>query len=365
MNTSDNSRLARPPERQSAGLGAEVLHRFDGLIKLRLGHAAFGSTLLPEILFIEFGSKWRFYQPSFFSPAILVFNKEPGIHVAQISVDVGGPRESKLTRLVLELRSDGFVRSHDDGAQLYRCEVKGPRRLARHASGQCWRRADDDYDVLLFHITSPEAFSGIVTSGELRSSRWNLQGTRELANVAYVYLTNLPSIEAEEDLRRIAMSSNGVIHFQTTPYRALEETLELEVYRENTAGRTTKLQVKVASDLLAPPHLLIHRPIGDQAYYEVIGPEIYRVGVQPGVALEFARGRATVDAVKLKRFGYVVVGDASTVEGLAAPYDEEESKEVVHVEKLDAGLDLFEYWLNHQNSDQISSRHPEPRILSG
>ena len=307
---------------------------------------------------------WRFYQPSFFGPPMLGFNEEPGMHVARLSIDVGSPRETDPTRLIIEIRSDGLVRRYDDGAQLYRCVVEGSSQLVRYASGRCRPRADDDFDILLFHITNPKAFAAIRSGGELRSSRWNLQGTRELANVAYVYLTSLPSIAAEEDLRRIAMSSDGVIRLQTTSNRAHEETLELKVYRESTTGRTARLPVTVASDLLAPPHLLIHRPMGDQAYYEVMGPEIYRVGVQPGIALQYASGMATIGSGALMSFDYVVVGEASTVEGLASPYDEEETKDVVHVQTLDAGLDLFDFWLANQNSDQVSTRRPEPRVFS-
>lgn len=353
-------RLAGPPDRYSPAIGMRGLNHFDGLVKLRLGHAAFGSILLPELILIKLAG-WRFYQPSFFGPPVLGFNVEPGIHVARFSVDVGSPRETEPTRLIVEFRSDGLVRRYDDGSQLYRCVVEGPSRLVRYASGRCRPRADGDFDILLLHITNPAAFAGIRSSGELRSSRWNLQGTRELINVAYAYLTSLPSITSEEDLRRIAMSSDGAIRMQTTSNRAREETLVLSVYRENTKGRTARLPVTVASNLLAPPHLLIHRPLGDQAYYEVICPEIYRVGVQPGVSLGYASGTATIDSGELKRFDYVVVGDASTVEGLAAPFDEEETKEIVHTELLDTGTDLFDFWLAHQNSDQIPNRRPEPR----
>ncbi|TVV74751.1 hypothetical protein [Sphingomonas solaris] len=307
---------------------------------------------------------WRFYQPSFFGPPVLAFNIRPGLHVSSFNVDVGGPRETVPTRLIIEIQSDGLVRRFDDGAQLYRCVIQGPSRLLRYSSGRCSRRADDDFELILSHITNPAAFAGIRGSFELRSSGWNLQGTRELANVAYAYLTSLPSVASEEDLRRIAMSSDAVIRFQTTSSRPREETLELAVYRESTTGRTARLPVSVATDLLAPPHLLIHRPLGDQAYYEVVGPEIYRVGVQPGVTLAYANATATVDPGSLKRFDYVVVGDASTLNGLAAPYDEEETREVVHIERLDVGLDLFDFWQANQNSDQVSNRSPEQRMFS-
>lgn len=363
MSQPNDPRLAGPPVRRSAALSGDAERRFEGLVKLRLGHAAFGSMLLPELIFLE-RSSWHFFQPSFFGPPILGFNVGPDTHVARFSVDVGSPRATDLTRLIVEIRSDGLVKRYEDGSQLYRCFIDGPKGLTRSASGRCRQRADDDFDLRLYHITNPKAFSGIVTSGELRSSRWNLQGTRELGNVAYVYMTSLPSIESEEDLRRIAMSSDGVIRFQTTSSRAREEALELTVYRENTTGRTARLQVNLASNLLAPPHLLIHRPVADQPYYEVVGPEIYRVGVHPGVALAYGNGIATGDEASMKRFDYLVVGDASSIDGLAAPYDEEDTDQVVHLEKLNAGLDLFEFWLEHQNSDQVSSRNPEPRILS-
>ena len=315
---------------------------------------------MPELLFAKVGG-WRFYQPTFFGPPMLGFGVEPGLDVASFTVDVAGPRETDPARLFVTIRSDGLERTYEDGAQLYRCEIEGDSRLPRHAAGRASPRADGDFDLSLFHVTNPTAFAAISRSGELWSSPWNLQGTRRLANVAYAYLTSLPSIRSEQDLRRIAMSSDGMIAMQTTSGRAREEALVLDVYRENTTGRTAPLAVTVASAVLTPPHLLIHRPPGDMAYYEVMGPEIYRVGVEPGVRLTFDAGALTVDAASRKRFDYVVVGEASTVTGLAAPYDEEDTVEVMHVERLDAGLDLFGFWKANQNSDQVSSRDPEPR----
>lgn len=356
-------RLAGPPSRYSPAIELNGLEQFAGIVKLRLGHAAFGTMLLPELIFVKLGG-WRFYQPSFFGPPVLGFNVEPDIHISRFNVDVGSPRETDPTRLIVEVRSDGLIRRYDDGAQLYHCVIMGPSRLLCYSAGRCSPRADDDFDIFLSHITNPAAFASIRTSGEVRTSRWNLQGTRELSNVAYAYLTSLQSISSEGDLRRIAMSSDATIRFQTTSNRPREDILELTVYRERATGRTARLPVNVATNMLSPPHLLIHRPVGDQAYYEVVGPEIYRVGVRPGVSLAYADCIATVDPNLLKHFDYVVVGDVSTLDGLAAPYDEEETKEVVHVEKLSDGLDLFAFWQANQNSDQVSNRTPEPRLFT-
>ena len=353
-------RLAGPLDRWSAAFAPDAAVKHDGLVKVRLDHAAFGSVLMPELLFARRGAR-RFYQPSFFGPPMLGFNIEPGLHVASFTVDVAAPRGIDPERLVVTIKSDGRERGYADGAQLYRCTIVGDRHLVRHAAGRASPRADGDFDLSLFHITNPAAFAAIAKSGELWSSSWNLQGTRRLANVAYAYLTSMPSIRTEHDLRRIAMSSGGTISMQTTSARIREETLELAVYRESTVFRTATLPARFASNLLAPPHLLIHRPVGDMGYYEVVGPEVYRVGVGPGVALELSAGAVSVDPSSQKWFDYVVVGDAATTTGLAAPYDEEETKEVMHLETLDRGVDLFEFWQTNRNSDQVSSRRPEPR----
>ena len=360
MPTPFDPSLAGPPDRWSAAFAPDAAVKYDGLVKLRLAHAAFGSVLIPELLFARRGA-WRFYQPSFFGPPMFGFNIEPGLHVASFTMDIAAPRMINPVRLVVTIKSDGRERGYADGAQLYRCLIEGDRHLLKHAAGRASRRANGDFDLSLFHVTNPAAFTAIKKSGELWSSSWNLQGTRRLSNVAYAYLTSMPSIRTEHDLRRIAMSSGGIISMQTTSSRNREETLELSVYRESTASRTATLPVRVTSNLFAPPHLLIHRPVDDMAYYEVIGPEIYRIGVEPSVALELKAGAVSVDLSLLKRFDYVVVGDAATSTGLGAPYDEEETREVMHVETLDRSVDLFEFWQANRNSDQVSSRRPEPR----
>jgi len=350
------SRYSLPPELQK-------LEQREGLIKLRLAHGDFGSVLLPELIFIKLGG-WHFYQPSFFGPPLLSFGGT-GVRTARFSVDVGGPRQAEPTRLLVDIRSDRLSLEYDDGARLYGCTVRGPARLLRYSSGRSAPRADGDYNLDLWHITNPSAFAAIKSSAELRSSRWNLQGTRELENVSYVYLTSLSAVRSEGDLRRIAMSSDGIISFRTTAASGNESVVELKVYRERTAGRTARLPVRVSTRLLAPPHLLIHRPPGDFTYYEVVAPEIYRVGVKPGANLTYSRGEVAVDAALLKPFDYIVVGDAGSPSGLKAPYDEEETKQIAHIEILNPGSDLFDFWQAHHDTDQMRGRSPEWRRLAG
>lgn len=353
-------RLADPPVRTSRQFDEASAVRTDALIKLRLGHSANGSVLIPEQLFIE-RSGWSFYQTNFFGPPILGFNIEPALHEARFSLDIGGPSTFQPTRVIAKIRSDALVRRYDDGAQLYRCVIDGPPDLADHPSGQARPLEDGDFALKLFHITNTSGAEGIAKSNEIWSSPWNLQGTRKLTNVAYVYLTSLPEIRDEMDLRRIAMSSDGEICFQTTSSRHREQVLAMTVYRENTTGRTHSLPVEVPSMLIAPPHLLLHRTTYD-AYYEVIGPEIYRIGVSPGVSLSYREGRGSVSEGSSKNFSYIIVGDAAELDGLAAPYHEEGTQYLMHAEILDRH-DLFEFWQANSNSDQMTGRTFEARSL--
>lgn len=352
---------AYPAARISPNIDLADVHWHDGLIKLYLGHNEQGSVLVPSLLLAKAGP-WRFFQPSFFGPCQIGFEIE-GIHTAALSIDVASPRGSNATRMQVQIKSDQRVRVYEDGAQLYHCRFAGPKHIAPHASGRCRKLNGDDFALNLFHHTNPNAYASIVASRELWSSAWNLQGTRRLQNVAYTYFTSLPEITTEEDLRRIAMASAGSIKFQTTSDRTVDDVLELAVYRENTHGRTNSVEVAVPTEVLAPPHLLFH-PLTrrDPAYYEIVGPEIYRVGLLPNSKLGIPKRSVIIRREDLKFFQYIVMGHASELAGLAAPYDEEETKQVMHLEKLD-GSDLFIFWRANANSDQISNRTPEVRLL--
>lgn len=355
---------AYPAARTSPSVNFPYTDWHDGWIKLSLGHSAQGSVLVPSLLFAKAGPL-RFFQPSFFGPCQLAFNIEVGIYAASLSMDVASPRGSKATRLQLEIKSDQRVRAYEDGAQLYQCRFTGPRHIAPYAAGRCRKLNNDDFALDLFHHTNPTSYASIVASQQLWSSAWNLQGNRRLQNVAYTYFTSLPKISTEEDLRRIAMASAGSIKFQTTSDRTIEEVLELTVYRESTHGRTNSVEVTVPTEVLAPPHLLFH-PLtrSNPAYYEIVGPEIYRVGLLPNSTLSIPKRSVIVKTEDLKFFQYIVVGNASELAGLAAPYDEEETKQIMHLEALANSIDFFDFWRNNANSDQTGNRTAEVRLLN-
>lgn len=356
-----NIHLAGPPIRHSRAVeaGDPNRRRFEGIIKFRLAHSEGRSYLIPDVLIGAGGT--RFFIPSTFGPPLFTFDSDSGRHRVVFSLDTGPPRVTEMARIVVFIRSGDRIRTYDDGAQLYRCAFEGPRLITRVASGLCQRRADDDYALRLYHHTRPESARAIRGTRTLWSSPWNLAGTRQLANVAYAYFTTLPQIAIEADLHRIAMASDGRIRFQTTSDRPVEETLVLRVYRGDTRDRTTALAFDVPAALLAPAHLLLH-PMsrGQPAYFEVLGPEIARVGVESRATLALAGGLVSVAHGDRKAFGTVILGDASTVDGLSAPYNEEDTRQVAHLEPL-IDQDVFTFWLAHQNQDLVTGRIFEPR----
>ncbi|MER8832879.1 hypothetical protein [Mesorhizobium sp. M0909] len=236
--------------------------------------------------------------------------------------------------------------------------------VAPLVAGNCSRLPNGDFALEVFHHTRKETEEKILSSGELWSGPYNLAGTSKLTKVAYVYFTSLPEIRSEADLRRIGMSSNGSIPYQTTSDRSVENVLDLPVYRSITADRTATLAFDVPCQMVAPAHILFHRHVPpNSAYYEVVGSEIVRVAVKPGVELPLVGKSVTADVPELKRFDYVVEGDASTEVRLEAPMRKETTEQVAHLERLNRGLDLFDFWLAHANTDQFTRRSFEARKL--
>ncbi|MCP4072049.1 MAG: hypothetical protein GY742_09980 [Hyphomicrobiales bacterium] len=363
--------LAGPPTRVSGAVSTNSGRRFPGWIKLRLCHGEGKSYFLPDVL-IGFDGK-KFFLPSFFGPPQLSFhvpNNPPSIlshHRATFSMDVAAPRGTRAVRLFVHISSNELVRCYNDGAQLYRCTFQGPENtpLAPLIAGNSLRLPNDDFALEVYHHTKPETIDLIRSSEELWSGLWNLAGTRKLENVACTYFTTLPDIKDEADLHRIAMSTEGKISYQTTSDRDREEPLHLEVYSGTTVDRTASVAFLVPSEIIAPAHLLFHTFIPpNPAYFEVVGPEIVRVTVEPNSCLKFDGNEILTNSVTVKRFSYVVEGDASTKTGLEAPMKEEETTQIAHIEKLDEGLDIFEFWIGNQNTDQFSKRDFESRRLN-
>ncbi|MEZ5759092.1 MAG: hypothetical protein R3D86_12800 [Emcibacteraceae bacterium] len=354
--------------RTTAPLEDEVKMRGEGMIKLRLGHSQVGTVIIPDVVFINDGRKVRYFSPSFFSACNVAFDIEEGVHLARLTIDFASPHETSGTRVLVVICSTDRVRCYDDGAQLYKCIIECDQNISDFSAGDAVVR-DEDFSLILFHHSTPDAIKSITRSKELWSSAWNLQGTRRLKNIAYVYFTSLSKIDDINDLERIAMSSQGQITLTTTSPDQAEEITTVNVYRESTEGRTAKLKVQVGVELLSPPHLRLHIPRRPNTpYYEIVQPEVFRVGLLPKAKLSlkkvfFNKYLATVDNRLMAGFDNIIMGHASTIEGLKAPYDEENTDYLMHLERLNLENDLFDFWKSHKNTDQVSNRNPEKREL--
>lgn len=322
-----------------------------GFIKLKLIHARGFSVLLPDLLAADING-WRWFQPKFFTACMLAFLD--GHSVGTVWVDLA----EQGSRLCVRFSSEHFIRRFDDGAQLFRCSISGPSELASFAAGTC--TVGEDHEVLLdlFHHTTDQARDGIRQSEHLRASPWNVQGTKKLYNVGYVYFTSLPAIESDADLHRIAMASEGEIAFLPTNASSMNDAVRIKVYRESSENRTATLKVVVPASAISSQHVYRHAPHGDPVYFEVCHPEILRVGLAPGAVLPLAGDRALPSAGNLKTFDYVVLGDADTSAGLEAPYDEEHTQELFLVERCE-GESIFDFWKRNANSDQHVGRRLE------
>lgn len=327
----------------------------DGLIKMKLAHAAGFSVLIPDILVAQFQGEWKWFQPKFFTACLLGFLD--GQAYGLLSVE-----PSEDLRLLVRMTQAGFVRRFDDGSQLYRCKIDGSRNLGDHCTGTCSVSDDFGISLDLFHHTLPDTVRAIQESGHFRPSAWNIQGTRELSNVGYAYFTSLPEIRSDRDLQAIAMASDGRIAFLPTNATSRREAVVIEVYRQNTMNRRASIGVKIPAEIIAPQHIYRHAPAGSLVYYECCHPEITRVGLKPGHVIAFDGTQLNVGGDELKRFDYVVLGDADTREGLIAPYDEENTASTFLFERC-PDQTFFEFWRKHSNSDQVTGKTIERLIF--
>lgn len=357
-------------------------HETRGWIKCKLVHASRGSLIVPDQLYIRApGAKPRsdavlWIQPlTFFAPQLGKYDDDIWCIVP---VDIAAKASLQVT-----FHDRDFERAFDDGSYLFGCTIRGPKALGLYATGSGTLGADRIPRLELYHHTTETAKASIVSSGEFWPSRWNIQGVeKKLRNIGYVYFTPLDVLRTRDDLMQVAMASDGFIFLlrdnaapplgaptremaKREALRRPQDILMLEVARSSTEDRRAALSVLVDADLLGPRHVMMHDLEGSMAiYYEVNQPFIQRVGVAPGANLPVERGGRSLvvrrDGVPPKRFDYIVAGDATSVEGLAAPYDEEDTSFILKVHKVPAGLTPLSFWFNKPNQDHFSGLVPEP-----
>jgi hypothetical protein len=83
---------------------------------------------------------------------------------------------------------------------------------------------------------------------------------------------------------------------------------------------------------------------------------IFRIGIAPKTVLPLTQGTIDLSEATLKQFDYVLLGYATTKDGLLAPYDEENTRELFKVERCE---DPFEFWKAHPNRELYTAKHVE------
>ncbi len=339
-------------------------HRHAGWIKCRLLHGHRYSLIVPDQIFLDsHGLKW--IQPLAFTAVMLAKLDDDKIYTT-LGVDI-----SCGHNIQVRFFSSDFVRNLSDGAQLFRCELLGPKDLYEYATGEAeWGMGDVPY-LRLFHHTTRDARAKIAASGHFRTGPYNIQGTtKRLQNVAYAYFTPLDKITTDGDLRRIAMAPGGVIQLIrdgfTLPKVLMpgwEETyknniLQLPVYPCDPSKREVSIDAWIDSTTLAPQHIYRHDD-GTSVFYELPHSFIQRVGTVPNGNVVFDDKSRISRQQDLKAFDYVVVGDCTTLAGLAAPYDEEDTTHIMKLERVPDGRTLLQFWFDFGNQDLYSGKHVE------
>ncbi len=344
------------------GYGRDYSTVYNGYLKCKLVHAPTFSVIIPDQIYLENeGDCW--FQPLAFTANILC--KTDKNIMGELSIDI-----SMGHTLKIDTSNYDFVRNFDDGSCLYKCQIKGPKKLKEYATGHSYFRKDFTPVLKLYHHTEPETKEEILKCKYLIGSKWNIQGTKKLTNVSYAYFTCLDKISKPNDLKHIAMASDGKIHLIVDDFNVPgilplnwqclygDKILELMVRRENTLNRKATLSFFVDSTKLASQHIYRHVfTNSNPSYYEICNPFIYRVGLHPNGHLHFEdNNHLAYNSSKIVNFNYVVVGDSTTLEGLSAPYDEENTKDIFKIEKMKNDENILDYWFKESNKDHFSKK---------
>lgn len=318
---------------------------YDGYIKCKLVHQNHYSLVIPDQIYLSLADQTYWLQPFYFTANLISFVETGGS--CSLWVDLSFCAQVKVT-----FSDTGLQNRLPDGSFLYRCTISGPKALFRHATGSAVIKNNVPY-LKVFHHTDRKGENGILESGEFWSSKWNIQGTKKLSNISYLYLTPLDKIKCGDDLQEIAMSEIGRIPLRLDQNLSDQPDEFLRVDRESTENRKRTLPVWVRSDYLSPQHVYRHTPPNDGVYYEIVCPFILRLGVEAGSTIRL--NKTTLVPRVMKQLDYVVIGDATTLIGLRSPYDEEFTKHVLKIARPPPGEEIILYWQKNSNSNLFHS----------
>jgi hypothetical protein len=326
--------------------------RYKGYVKCKLVHHQTFSTIVPDQIYFESAGRLLWIQPLYFLPSTVFFDETSGF--CRLNIDV-----SHGLRIVVQFKNNDVCYRLRDGSLVYRCELISTPMLASHATGLA-RLSPNGPRIKLFHHTTHSAKRSILKSSEFWSSTWNMQGVKRLENISFLYLTPLNDVAYESDLREIAMSSEGCLRLRLDDNYTNIPDVQLTVYRESATNRTQSIESWIDADLLSPQHVYWHKPSNEPAYYQVVCPFVHRIGVKSSTNVKIQNSGLTPVAPKFINF--LVVGDATTIQGLNAPYDEESTPDVWRIDRMKDDEEFIAYWRDHGNTQIFDSIEIEPFI---
>lgn len=322
----------------------------NGYVKCKLIHTTGESLIVPDLIILEEDEEnyFKWIQPLSFFGCRLAITDNDTIH-SSIVVDI-----SNKQTIELRFSNNDFVRGYDDYSELYKCEIHAPKGLSEYATGTGYFKENFEPYIRLYHHTTAVAKESIMKSEHFYDSRGNFAGTKELTSIGYLYLTCLDKIVNEADLQQVAMSSQKYIFLRTDDDVHIRR---LRVLHRQTKELEAVIPLDVNVQAIASQHL--HRHLIGATYYAICNPFIYRIGVEPNGGIDFID--STIEQGNTKKADYIVAGDCRTIEGLIAPYDEENTEYIYKIEKVSesGNPNALEFWLTNRNSDQYTDKEVE------
>ena len=304
------------------------------------------SVVFPDQIYFEAGGSLYWIQPLFFT-GNQIFQFE-GFGLCDLSIDI-----SHGACLRIQFKNSDVISWLEDGSFLYKCKIKGPKFLYRYRTGNA--KIDNGIPYIrLYHHTSRKARADIKKGAEYRSSSWNIQGTKKSTNISYLYLTSLPKISNIDDLTQIAMSSQGKLGFRVDSNSTSTPDLVLNVYRESTNNRTHTLSQWINTTHLSPQPCYRHTSPNELGCHAIVSPFIQRVGVEINTTILIENGY--LKPKRPKSMGFTVIGDATTISGLEAPYDEENTEGKLMIEYMKKSEEIIGFWMKNANTNQTDNK---------
>lgn len=337
---------------------------YSGYIKCKLVHKEDYSIIVPDQIYID-SNPLLWIQPLAFFACILIKIENKICCKFDIDISCG-----HMIRVIFD-NTDDYIKKYSDGSNLFKCKIEGPLNLEDYATGIGYFAEDMTPYLKLYHHTNEYAKKSILECKYFKPSSWNIQGTKQLENVGYTYFTCLDSIKHNNDLKQIAMASNGKIELMTDSFdqqflllpgwedKYKNEILSLKVYRESTEDRRASIEMNIDSSILSPQHLYQHKQKSNPVFFQICNPFIYRIGIEPDAVLRFTNNTIEGNDKKTKVFKYVILGDARTIFGLEAPYDEENTTAIAKIEIVNKKSNILNFWFDRSNRDHFSGKDIE------